>query len=118
VPYPIPTTWLSRCEAVFLPTTWLGGCELISCCPARLAAVSFVDIVVPRGGGGGLEIAGKGNVQRHMFQRKNRQRHYKVEIIQKRNATKLGKHSNFNQLFLSCTRGNAQYHIPNRREKI
>jgi hypothetical protein len=60
-PHPIPNTWLSRCEADFLPTAWLGGCELISCCPARRTAVSFVDIVVPRGdGGGGLEIEGEG----------------------------------------------------------
>ncbi len=80
-PYPIPNTWLSRCEADFLPTAWLGGCALISCCPARRTAVSFVDIVVPRGGGGGLEIGGEGN-SNDMFQRKNRQREYKVENIQ------------------------------------
>ncbi|CAK9230444.1 unnamed protein product [Sphagnum jensenii] len=73
-PYRIPTTWPSRCEAVLLPTTWLGGCELISCCSARRTAVSFVDIVVPRGGGAGrLEIAGEGN-SNDMFQRKSRQR--------------------------------------------
>jgi hypothetical protein len=40
-----------------------------------------VDIVVPRGGGGGLEIGGEGN-SNDMFQRKNRQREYKVENIQ------------------------------------
>jgi hypothetical protein len=52
---------LRRCEAIFLPTAWLGSCELISCCPARRTAVSFVDIVVPKGGGGGgLEIGGEG----------------------------------------------------------